>query len=241
MSEKTIQNISSQLMAYPSTGIRKQQALAGRYILDFTQGIVVAPDGSNEMMSKALVSIGSKFCKSVFLTVSTVDAKIKIGQNILPVGHQLTYVINGIAFETMEIEFPIDRTPLNDFSFLVIGSDADIFPISTDVLLASHNPTTQTGTTTDNYVTIMDFNFRGFSQVEIIISNTLGVNVMMADVQLSENGVDWVSAQNYPLDVAVNDSNVFQSSIAHKYGRVRLKSKVAGNATDYKVQANLER
>jgi len=236
-----IQNISSQLMAYPSNGIRKQGALAGRYLLDFTHGLVVSPNGTNEQMSKSLATIGKQFCKSVFITVSTVDAKIKIGQNILPVGHQLTYVISGIAFETMEIEFPTGRTPANDFSFLVIGSDSDIFPISTDVLLAAHNPTPQTGNTGDAYVTVIDFSFRGYSQVELIIQNTGGANQMTADVQVSENDADWVSAQGYPIDVAINDANVFQSSVAHKFGRVRLKSKLAGNSTTYKVQGNLEK
>lgn len=242
MSEQvTIQKISSQLITYPSDGKRKTGAKAGRYLLDFEQGLVIAPDGTTEKMSNDLARIGKNFVRSCFIAVSTVDALIKLGQNILPKGQQLTYVINGIGFQNMEIEFPTDRTPKNDFSFLVIGSDSEVFPVSIDVLLATHQPTTQTGNTTDNYVTVFDILFTSYSQITLLIENTGGVNTMTAQVQVSEDGVNWVAAQGYPVDVAINDANVFQSSIKHKYYRVQVKSKVAGSATSYRVQANLER
>ncbi|HSA76437.1 MAG TPA: DUF6385 domain-containing protein [Nitrosarchaeum sp.] len=236
-----IQNVSSQLMTYPADGSRKKGAQAGKYILDFAQGLVTPPSGASESMSKSLSKIGSQFCRSVFVTVSTVDAVIKIGQNVLPKSHQLTYVIQGIAFDTMEITFPSDRIPLNDFSFAVVGSDSVNFPLQADSLVGFHNPDAKTGNTTDAYVSIVDFLFTGYSNSEIIIENTGGTNIMTADVQVSEDGTNFVSAQSYPLDVAINDFNIFQNAIRHRYIRVRLKSKNAGNHTTYRVQLNLER
>lgn len=236
-----IQNVSSQLLVFPNDGSRKKGAQAGKYVLDFANGLVVAPDGSTETMSKSLSEIGKNFVKSVFITVSTVDAIIKIGQNILPQGHQLTYVINGIAFETLEITFPIDRTPLNDFSFAVIGSDSPNFPIQADSLVGFHTPTPKTGSSTDAYVTVLDFLFTGYSSSEIIIENTHATNFMIADIQVSEDGVNWVSSQNYPLDVDNLNFNIFQNTIRHRYIRVRLITKTSPNHATYRIQLNLER
>lgn len=240
MSEN-IQNVSNQLLSYPSDGTRKLGAQAGKYVLDFANGLVVAPDGTTESMSKSLSQIGSQFVKSCFITVSTVEAEIKIGQNTLPKSHQLTYVVNGIAFETMEITFPSDRTPLNDFSFAVIGSDAQFFPIQADSLIGFHTPSAKTGSTTDAYVTVLDFLFTGYSSSEIIIENTHATNIMTADIQVSEDGVNFVSAQNYPLDVANLDFNIFQNTIRHKYIRARLITKTSPDHATYRVQLNLER
>lgn len=228
-------------MSYPKDGGRKQGAQAGRYVLDFENGIVTAPNGDTEEMSNDLKKIGSNFARSIFIAVSTVDAKIKIGQNILPQSHQLTYVVQGIGFQGIVIEFPIDRIPVNDFSFMVIASDAEIFPIDLGTLIASHSPAVLTDTTTDAFVILEDFSFVGYNQVEMIIENTLGVNALTADVQVSEDGINFVSAQNYPLDIATNDANVFQSSVSHKFIRVRVKSKTPALPTDYRVQTHLER
>lgn len=236
-----ISNISSQLANFPIGGERKQGAQAGIHVLDFANGLVKFPDGSQEAMSNSLGKMEKNFIRSVLITVSTVDAIIKIGQNVLPKSHQLTYVVNGINFENMSIEFPVDRTPLDDFSYLVIGSDSPVFPIDSDVLVGSHNPEAKIGTTTDAFVTIVDFNFVGFSSSEIIIENTLGVNIMTSNIEVSEDGVNWVSAQGFPLDVPINDFTIYQNSINHRYIRVSVKSKNAGQATDYRVQLNLER
>lgn len=228
-------------MSYPNDGSRKLGAQAGKYILDFANGLVVAPNGDSESMSKSLSQIGSQFVKSCFVTVSTVDAIIKIGQNILPKSHQLTYVINGIAFETMEITFPSDRTPLNDFSFAVIGSDALFFPLQADSLVGFHTPSVKTGNTTNAYVTIVDFLFTGYSSSEIIIENTHATFIMTLDVQVSEDGVNWVSAQSYPLDIPALNFNIFQNTIRHRYIRVRLITKTNPDHATYRVQLNLER
>lgn len=238
---KSIQKLSTQIISYPKDGSRKLGAQAGRYVLDFENGLVTAPDGSTEEMSNDLKKIGSNFARSVFITVSTVDAKIKIGQNQLPQSHQLTYVVQGIGFQDMVIEFPVNRTPLNDFSFAVMASDSNIFPIDADVLVGSHNPTPQTGATVDAYTKVFDFLFTGFNQIELLIENTGGTNAMTVDVQVSEDDVNYVSAQSYPLDVAINDANVFQSSVNHRFIRVQVKSKNAGLPTNFRVQANLER
>ena len=236
-----IQNVSSQLMSYPSDGTRKLGAEGGKYIFDFVNGLVTSPLGSTESMSKSLVKMGKQFVRSIFITVSTVDVKIKIGQNILPKSHQLTFVVNGIAFDTMEIEFPVDRTPINDFSMAVIASDAEHFPLEADSLVGYHTPTAKTGSTTNAYVTIIDFVFTGYSSSEIIVENTDAVNALTCNIQVSEDGTNWVSAQSYPLDIALTDFNIFQNSIRHRYIRVRLIDKVLNSHATYRVQVNLER
>lgn len=236
-----IQNVSGQLMTYPSDGSRKKNAQAGKYIIDFNNGLVNPPNGNSESMSNSLTKIGKQFVKSIFITVSTVDAVIKIGQNILPKSHQLTYVISGIAFDTMEITFPSDRTPLNDFSFAVVASDLPNFPLQADSLVGFHTPDAKTGITTDSYATVVDFLFTGYSNSEIIIENTHATNIMTADIQVSEDGTNFVSAQSYPLDVANLDFNIFQNTIRHRYIRVRLITKTSPNHATYRVQLNLER
>ena len=236
-----IQNVSSQLISYPTDGSRKQGAQAGTYRFNFTEGLVVAPDGVTERMSNDLKKMGKNFVKSIFITTSSVDVVIKIGQNTLPKSHQLTYVVNGIAFEEMEITFPDDRTPINDFSFAIIGSDSQVFPIQADSLIGFHTPDAKTGSTTDAYVTIVDFLFTGYSSSEMIIENTHATNVMTADVQVSEDGTNFVSSQNYPLDVPALDYNIFQNSISHRYIRVRLITKTPTVHATYRVQLNLER
>lgn len=241
MSEQGIQNIFGQMLVYPADGNRKQQAKSGKYRLDFLNGLVTDPDGETESMSKSLSQLGTNFIRSCFITVSTVEATIKVGNNVLPTGHQLTYVVNGLAFEIIEITFPSDRTPKDDFSFSVIGSDAPVFPIESDTLVGLHNPTSKTGTTTASYVTVLDFVFRGYSSSEIIIENTHATNIMIADVQVSQDGTNWVSAQNYPLDVSNLDFNIFQNTINHRYIRVRLKTKTDPNHATYRIQLNLER
>jgi hypothetical protein len=100
-------NPSSQLISFPSDGSRKTEAEGGKYVLDFDHGIVTSPLGETEEMNKTLAQLNTNFVRSVFITVSTVDAVIKIGQNILPKSHQLTFVVNGISFDTMEITFPL--------------------------------------------------------------------------------------------------------------------------------------
>ena len=236
-----IQSFSSQLMTYPKDGNRKQGAKAGRWVLDFVNGLATDKDGNSEEISNNLVKIGKNFARSVFISVSTVDAIIKIGQNILPKFHQLTYVINGIGFEDVTIEFPTDRTPTDDFSFIVIASDADQFPIDADVLTGNHTPTLQTGTSVDAFTTIMDFLFTGYSQLQIISENILGVNELEITVQISEDGVNWVDSQGYPATIAVNDADIFQSSVAHRFLRVQIHAKVALSQSDFRVQAELEK
>ena len=236
-----IQSVSSQLITYPADGNRKQGAKAGKWVLDFSQGLAVDRDGDSEAMSNNLFKIGSKFARSLFLSVSTTDVTIKIGQNILPKSQQLTYVINGIGFEDVTLEFPTDRTPLDDFSFIAIASDSPVFPIDADVLRGTHTPTVQTGTTVDALTTVFDFLFQGYTQMQIITENILAVNELEVNIQLSEDGVNFVSAQSYPLTVAVNDFNTFQNSIAHKFIRVQIHAKLAGLQTDFRVQAQLEK
>lgn len=238
MSE-SVQKLSTQIISYPKDATRKQGALSGRYVLDFENGLVTAPDGSTEEMSNDLKKIGSNFARSVFITVSTVDAKIKIGQNQLPQSHQLTYVVQGIGFQDMVIEFPVDRTPLNDFSFAVMASDSNIFPVDADVLVGFHNPTPQTGDTGAAYVTIFDFLFTGYSQIEIITENTGGVNTIFVKIQVSEDGVNWIDHQGYEKSIAINDSDIFSSSVKHKYYRIQVKNNLGISA--FRVQANLER
>ena len=236
---KSIQKLSTQIISFPKDATRKKGAKAGRYVLDFENGLVTAPDGSTEEMSNDLKKIGSNFARSVFITVSTVDAKIKIGQNQLPKSHQLTYVVQGIGFQDMVVEFPTDRTPLDDFSFAVMASDSNIFPIDADVLVGFHNPTPQTGNTGAAYVTVFDFVFTGYSQIEIITENTGGVNTILVKIQVSEDAVNWVDHQGYEKSIPVNDSDVFSSSVKHKYYRVQVKNN-PGSST-FRVQANLER
>jgi len=237
----SLQFISSQLMTYPADGSRKKNAEAGKYTIDLANGLVTSPSGVSESMSTSLSVLGKNFAKSFFITVSTVDALIKIGQNVLPKSHQLTYVISGIATEIIEITFPNDRTPLDDFSFGIIASDAEIFPLQIDTLLGFHNPDAKTGSTTDAYVTVVDFLFVGYSSSEIIIENTHATNVLTADVQVSEDGVNWVSAQSYPLDISALNYNIFQNSIKHRYIRVRVITKTSPNHATYRVQLNMER
>lgn len=239
--QKLISNVTSQLMNYPKDGSRKLGAQAGKYVFDLVSGVVNAPNGDTEFMSNSLSKLGLKFASSVYISISTVDATIKIGNQVLPKNQQLTYVVNGISFDTMEITFPSDRTPKDDFSIQVIASGSSIFPIDADVLTGLHNPTPQTGNTTNNFVTVFDFLFTGFTQINIIIENTGGTNVMEATVELSQDGSNWVSAQGFPIDVAINDATLYQNSIKHRFIRVRVKAKNAGNQTTFRVQPNLER
>jgi len=236
---KSIQKLSTQIISFPKDATRKQGAKAGRYVLDFENGLVTAPDGSTEEMSNDLKKIGSNFARSVFVTVSTVETKIKIGQNQLPQTHQLTYVVQGIGFQDMVVEFPVDRIPLDDFSFAVMASDSNIFPVDADVLVGFHNPTPQTGNTGAAYVTVFDFVFTGYSQIEIITENTGGVNTIFMKIQVSEDGVNWVDHQGYEKSIAINDNDVFSSSVKHKYYRVQVKNN-SGSST-FRVQTNLER
>lgn len=238
---KTISNVSAQLMTFPKNGIRKQGAKSGRWVLDFVNALATDKDGNSEEISNSLVKIGSQFARSVFITVSTVDALIKIGQNTLPKSHQLTYVINGIGFEDITIEFPVDRTPLDDFSFLVIASDASIFPIDADVLIGQHNPTPQTGTTVDADVVIFDFLFTGFNQLQLVIENTGGTNGLTATVEVSEDGTNFVASQGFPVNIPFGDFNIFQNSINHKFISVKVKAQVPASQTTFRIQANLER
>jgi hypothetical protein len=234
-------NSLNQLMTYPVNGVRKQDAIEGKWKLDFALGLVTAPDGTSERMSNSLQNLKDQFARSCYISVSDANAQIKVGNNILPANHVLNHVISGLSFDSIEIDFPTGRTPTNDFSFVVIASNSPVFPLQIATEIVQHSITPKTGTTTDAYVDIMDFSFVGYGQSEIIIENTLGVNVLTADIQVSEDGVNYVSFQNYPLNIATNDANLFQSSIAHKFMRVRVKSKVAGNPTDYRIQMNLER
>lgn len=236
-----IQNTSSQLMSFPADGDRKKGAKAGKWTIDFSAGLATDADGNSEPLSKSLPELGKNFARSCFITLSTVEAIIKIGQNTLPKSHQLTYVISGIAFEQMTIEFPTDRTPQDDFSFAVIGSDSPVFPIQADSLIGAHNPTAKTGTTTDSDVTVIDYVFTGYTENELIIENTGGTNTMIATVEISQDGTNWVAHQSYPADVLPNDFNVFASSVKHRYLRVRVKAKVSAAQTTYRVQLNLER
>lgn len=238
---QNIVNISSQMIQFPKGGSRKEKAQAGVHSLDFNNGLVTFPDGSSEGMSSSLGKIEKQFVKSIFITLSTVDAKIKIGSTVLPKSHQLTYVVNGIGFDNMTIEFPTNRTPKDDFSYMVIASDSDVFPITADSLIGSHNPEAKTGTTTNSDITVIDFIFVGFSENEIIIENTGVTNTMIATVEISQDGVNWVPHQGYPADVLPSDFNVFASSVKHRYLRVRLKAKVSGAQTTYRVQLSLER
>ncbi len=228
-------------MTYPIDGVRKQDALEGKWKFDFALGIVTSPDGTTERMSNHLQNIKDQFARSCFISVSDANAKIKIGNNTLPANHVLNHVVSGLSFDSIEIDFPTGRTPTNDFSFVVIASNSPVFPLQIATEIVQHSPSSKIGTTTDAYVTLIDFLFVGYGQSEIIIENTLGVNVMTVDIQVSEDGVNYVSFQSYPLDIPINDANVFQSSIAHKHIRVRVKAKVGGSQTDYRLQANLER
>lgn len=236
-----VQNASSQLMNFPKDGIRLQQAQAGIHSFDFVSGLVTFPNGDTQRMSNSLSKLGRQFVKSVFITLSTVDALIRIGQNVLPKSHQLTYVVNGIGFDHMSIEFPVDRTPINDFSYMVIGSDADVFPIDADVLTGSHTPSSKTGTSVDADTTIADFLFTGYTENEIIIENTGGTNTIVGTIEVSQDGVNWVAHQSYPADILPNDFNVFASSVKHRFVRVRVKAKVSAAQSTYRVQLNLER
>ena len=234
-------NSLNQLLTYPPNGVRKQDASEGKWKLDFALGLVTAPDGSTERMSNNLQNLKDQFARSCFISVSDANAQIKVGNNILPANHVLNHVISGLSFDSIEIDFPTGRTPTNDFSFVVIASNSPVFPLQIATEIVQHSPSSKTGTTSDNYATVIDFLFVGYGQAEIIIENTLGVNLMTADVQVSEDGTNYFSYQNYPLDVSANDANIFQSSIAHKHIRVQVKSKNSGLPTDYRIQVNLER
>jgi hypothetical protein len=64
---------------------------------------------------------------------------------------------------------------------------------------------------------------------------------MVATVEVSQDGTNWVAHQGYPSDVLPSDFNVFASAVSHRFVRVRLKAKVSASQTTYRVQLNLER
>ena len=231
----------NQLMTYPLDGVRKKNASEGKWRIDLALGLVTAPDGTTERISNDLQNLKDQFARSCFISVSDAEAKIKIGNNTLPANNVLNHIVSGLSFDSIEIDFPTGRTPTNDFSFVVIASNSVVFPLQIATEIIQHSPDAKTGTTTDAFVTVIDFLFVGFGQSEIIIENILGVNTMTTDLQVSEDGTNYVSFQNYPLDILPNDANLFQSSIAHKHIRVRVKAKVALSQTDYRISMNLER
>ena len=99
----------------------------------------------------------------------------------------------------------------------------------------------KTGNTTDALATVVDFLFVGFGQAEIITENTGGANSLDVDVQVSENGANYVSHQGYPKPVVSNGADVFASSVAHRHIRVQIKSTSAGLHTTYRIQPHMER
>ena len=87
----------------------------------------------------------------------------------------------------------------------------------------------------------MDFLFTGYSQLQVISENTLGVNELEVEIQISEDGINWVTAQGYPATIAVNDADIFQSSVAHRFIRVQIHARVAASQSDFRIQAELEK
>lgn len=231
----------SNIIAYPSNGAKKKGAAAGTWVFDFENGKVNLPDNTVEDMSASLNKLGKQFAKSFFIFVSTVDAEIRIGNYLLPKGQQTTWVINGISVDTLTIKLPNDRTPVNDFSLQVFASDATTFPIDMETIIANHNPDAKTGTSTDSYVTVCDFVFFGFNQLEIITENTHGSNGLTMNIQVSDDGTNWADYQGYPQNIAFGAKDVFGTSNAFRYYRLQVKSQTAGNAATYRVQPNLTR
>lgn len=234
--------ISGSLISYPADGTKFYGAKAGTYKISFDSGTVSGPSGGSKAMSNTLKGIEANFVRSVFVWVSDIRAKISIGGNILPSLQQPNFIIQGILFQEMTIEFPDSMIPVDDFAFQVIASDKDIFPLNISNLVGSFTPDTYSGNTGDAYATVKDIYALGYGNIVFQTFNLDGANALDVQVESSEDGVNWAPEQGYPVTpLAAGDSDIFSDGVKHAYYRIQVKSHAAGTPAAYLIAITLVR
>jgi hypothetical protein len=240
----TSSSITNQIITYPTTSERKEDAEAGVWVFDLRKGVAKNPSGVGEEMSSSLEKIQDSMCRSALIIVSDADAKIKIGDRKAPFDHSLIHLIQNLEFDSIEIEFPSGRTPANNFEFVVCASNSPIFPIMIDQS-QQHFRDKYTGASVAAYTIIANLHCGGYDQVMFVIENTHGANGLTAKIEFSEDGVDYYIDPDFnagaELNIAFGDKTIYATSIKHHFYQVSVKNQVAGNASSYKIHQNLIR
>jgi len=236
--------VAAQLITYPITGVRETSVTEGVWRFNLKAGYVTKPDGSSSRMSTSLNYIRDQVCRSCFILVSDADVKVRIAGRILPNDHTLVHVLQGMEFDSIDLEFPTGRTPTNDFQFTVAASNSPILPFQVEQTL-THHRSTETGTTTNSYVTIYDTHIGGYDQAMVTVENTAGSNSLTARLEYSEDGTDYYKDPDWnagaDLAIAASSYDTYASSIKHHFIRVQVKSTSTDAHTTFKVIQNIMR
>jgi hypothetical protein len=236
---KSKQFKTARTIAYPIDGTFKTAVKSGKWRFNFMNGEVTTPDNKTDDMSTKLEKIGDKRIRSILIIVSDPRTKITLGANeISNNSKDCVYVINGIEFQTLVLDFPTGNVPEDNHAFLICGCTASEFCNNVERTILQYTPAViTTPLLADAHQTVLQFHFPPYARSDMIIRNVGAVNSLTYQIGYSNNGIFWNNVAEVPI--AALASGLVAITLQFKFVRIQIRRTTAALDTTYELYPNL--
>ena len=218
------------IIAFPQDGTRKRDVTKGILHIDFWEGVVTLPDGTQTTLTTNLKNSDQQFIRSL-VVYCTQGMKIRLGINnpISTFSDQCNWnVYENLAIREVTFETSFTGTPdENEFQVLASTSNKSLYK---PLVVKIHQAKAVSGqTTTDSYATLFENHTNAFDHQTYSIEETGSANGITYKIEVKQSSSGTYLELQGDTTVSAGGNDIVQIEGCFHFVKISIKATSGGN------------